>query len=81
MTDASPLVTSDEAFVAQCEADYTIAEITALAHVAPGATTPNHVLAVVELLHTHLEPNPLIGLDPKNGGYPRRTDLGTRGGC
>ena len=80
MTDASPPVTSDDAFVAQCEADYIIAEITALAHVAPGATAPTHMLAVVELLHTHLEPNPLIGLASKNGGYPRRTDLGNRGG-
>lgn len=49
MTDSSPPVTADEAFVAQCEAEYTVAEITALAHVAPGATLPTHVLAVVEL--------------------------------
>lgn len=80
MTEASPLITCQEAFVAQCEADYTKAEITALAHIAPGATAPTHLLAVVELLHTQLEPNPLIGLDPKSGGYPRRTNLGTRGG-
>jgi len=80
MTDSSPNVRSDEAFVAQCEADYSIAEITALAHVAPGETVPTHMLAVVELLHKHLEPNPLIGLDPQSGGYPRRTNLGSRGG-
>ncbi|MCU0682664.1 MAG: VPA1262 family N-terminal domain-containing protein [Polyangiaceae bacterium] len=80
MTEAYLPVTCDEAFVAQCEADYTKAEITTLAHVAPGAKAPTHVLGVVELLHTHLEPNPLIGLASENGGYPRRTDLGTRGG-
>ncbi|WP_437598556.1 VPA1262 family N-terminal domain-containing protein [Sorangium sp. So ce590] len=80
MTDSSPAVASDDAFVAQCEVDYSIAEITALAHVAPGATVPAHMLAVVELLHKHLEPNPLIGLAPNRGGYPRRVDLGARGG-
>lgn len=80
MTDSSSAITPDDAFVAQCEADYSIAEITALAHIAPGATAPTHLLAVVELLHTHLEPNPLIGLAPRSGGYPRRTDLGSRGG-
>lgn len=80
MTDSFPAITSDNTFIAQCEADYTKAEITALAHVAPGAIGPTHMLAVVELLHTHLEPNPLIGLDPESGGYPRRTDLGTLGG-
>ncbi|MCL2726078.1 MAG: phospholipase D family protein [Polyangiaceae bacterium] len=80
MTAASSPNTTDEAFVAQCEADYTIAEITAVAHVTHGATAPTHVLAVVELLHEHLEPNPLIGLAPKSNGYPRGTDLGTRGG-
>jgi len=80
MTSSSLPVTSDEAFIAQCEADYTIAEITALAHVAPQATVPTHVLAVVELLHRHLEPNPLIGLGPKSGGYPRSGDLGARAG-
>ncbi|MCL2778717.1 MAG: phospholipase D family protein [Polyangiaceae bacterium] len=77
---SSPNTTDDEAFVVQCEADYTIAEITAVAHVAPRATAPTHVLAVVELLHKHLEPNPLISLAPKSGGYPRGIDLGTRGG-
>src|SRR5436853_7182643 len=80
MTDSSPPVTSDEAFLAKCEGDYTVAEITALAHVKPGATAPTHVLAVVELLHKHLEPNPLIGLTPNSGGYPRQIDLGARGG-
>ncbi|HSQ41395.1 MAG TPA: VPA1262 family N-terminal domain-containing protein, partial [Fibrobacteraceae bacterium] len=70
----------DDEFVAQCEADYTMAEITAIAHIAPGTKTPTHVLAVVELLHSHLEPNPLIGLSPKDGGYPRRIDLGKRAG-
>lgn len=71
----------DDAFIAQCEADYTLAEITAIAHVAPGKSSPpTHVLAVVELLHKHLEPNPLIGLPPESDGYPRRIDLGARGG-
>ncbi|MBI3207052.1 MAG: hypothetical protein HYZ29_36275 [Myxococcales bacterium] len=71
----------DDAFIAQCETDYTLAEITALAHVAPGKSSPpTHVLAVVELLHKHLEPNPLIGLPPESDGYPRRIDLGARGG-
>lgn len=80
MNDSSPPATPDEDFVAQCKADYTVAEITALAHLAPRAAAPTHVLAVVELLHEHLESNPLIGLDQKCGGYPRRTDLGSRGG-
>lgn len=80
MTDATPLVSCEESFFAQCEADYTKAEITALAHITPGAKDPAHVLAVVELLHPHLEPNPLIGLDPESGGYPRRINLGIRGG-
>lgn len=71
----------DDAFIAQCEADYTLAEITAIGHVAPGKSSPpTHVLAVVELLHKHLEPNPLIGLPPESDGYPRRIDLGARGG-
>ncbi len=39
MTDLASPDTTDEEFVAQCEADYTIAEITSLAHVAPGATS------------------------------------------
>lgn len=80
MTDASPPRLDDETFVAQCEADYATAEITAVAHLSQGATGPTHMLAVVELLHRHLEPNPLIGVGPKNGGYPRSSDLSTRGG-
>jgi hypothetical protein len=32
MTDSSPPITPDETLVAQCEADYVIAEVTALAH-------------------------------------------------
>lgn len=80
MTSAFSAVTPDDVFVAQCEADYSIAEITTLAHIAPGAKAPTHLFAVVELLHMHLEGNPLIGLGPKSGGYPRRTDLGTRAG-
>lgn len=72
---------TDEAFVAQCEADYTIAEITGVAHIAPGkGSTPTLLLAVVELLHGHLEPNPLVDLDTDHGGYPRRTNLGSRAG-
>jgi hypothetical protein len=79
--DLSAPVTLEHAFIAQCEADYTLAEITAIAHVAPGQSSPpTHMLAVVELLHKHLEPNPLIGLAPERGGYPRRIDLGARGG-
>jgi hypothetical protein len=81
MTDGSPLPTSDEAFVAQCEADYTIAEITGLAHFAGGkSSTPTLLLAVVELLHGHLEPNPLVGIAPERGGYPRRANLGAGAG-
>lgn len=73
--------TFEDAFIAQCEADYTLAEITAIAHVPPGRSSPpTHVLAVVELLHKHLEPNPLIGLPPERDGYPRRIDLGARCG-
>lgn len=65
--------TLEDAFIAQCEADCTLAEITAIVHVAPGKSSPpTHVLAVVELLHKHLEPNPLIGLPPESDGYPRR---------
>ncbi len=79
MADSSPAMT-DDTFIAQCEADYERAEITTLAHLAPGSSAPTHVFAVVELLHKHLEPNPLIGLAPERGGYPRRTDLGSRGG-
>ena len=77
--DLSAPGTLEDAFIAQCEADYTLAEITAIAHVGPGKS-PTHVLAVVELLHKHLEPNPLIGLPPESDGYPRRIDLGARGG-
>ncbi|MFA0925623.1 VPA1262 family N-terminal domain-containing protein [Pseudomonas syringae pv. tagetis] len=80
MTTSSHNVTHDDAFIVQCEADYSVAEITALAHMAPGEGMPTHLLAVVELLHAHLEPNPIIGLDPKSGGYPRRVDLGARAG-
>jgi hypothetical protein len=69
-----------DAFVAQCEADYNIAEITSVAHLAPGASKPTHLLAVVELLHEGLEPNPLIGSDPNSGGYPRRFDISSRAG-
>lgn len=76
-----PSAAEDDAFIAQCDADYTLAEITSIAHVAPGKSSlPTHVLAVVELLHKHLEPNPLIGLPPESDGYPRRVDLGARGG-
>lgn len=79
--DLPSAATLQDAFIVQCEGDYTLAEITAIAHVAPGnASPPTHVLAVVELLHKHLEPNPLIGLAPESGGYPRRIDLGARGG-
>jgi len=47
-----PSVSVDDVFIAQCEADYTLAEITAIAHVAPNKSSPpTHVLAVVELLH------------------------------
>ncbi len=68
-------------FITQCEADYTLAEITAIAHVLPGTSSPpTHVLSVVELLLKHLEPNPLIGLPPERDGYPRRIDLGARAG-
>ncbi len=71
----------EDVFIAHCEADYTLAEITALAHVAPGKSSqPTHLLAVVELLHEHLERNPLVGLAPERDGYPRRIDLGARGG-
>ena len=81
MTGAPPPVKGDEAFIAQCEADYTIAEITGLAHLAPGRrSTPTLLLAVVELLHAHLEPNPLVGLAPERGGYPRRANLGAGAG-
>lgn len=80
MTEPSPVITSEDAFVTQCEADYSIAEITTLAHLAPEAKAPTHLLAVVELLHKQLEPNPLVGLPPQRGGYPRRLDLGARGG-
>jgi hypothetical protein len=79
MNNLSPPATLHETFVTQCKADYVIAEITALAHVAPGIKKPTLVLAVVELLHKHLERNPLVGLGPPDG-YPRRTDLGSRGG-
>ena len=73
--------TREDALIAQCEADYTLAEITAIAHVLPGTSSPpTHVLSVVELLHKHLEPNPLIGLPPERDGYPRRIDLGARAG-
>ena len=79
MADLSP-ATADDTFIAQCEADYERAEITTLAHQAPDSSVPTHVFAVVELIHEHMEPNPLIGLAPERGGYPRRTDLGKRGG-
>lgn len=36
MIDAPALLARDDAFVAQCEADYRKVEITAFAHVAPG---------------------------------------------
>ncbi len=79
--DLSSPETPEDVFVAQCSVDYTLAEITTVAHLAPGRSSPpTHVLAVVELLHKHLEPNPLIGLPPASGGYPRRIDLGARGG-
>lgn len=79
--DLSAPGTLEDAFIAQCEADYTRAEITAIAHVAPGKSVPpTHVLAVVELLHKHLEQNPLIGVPPERDGYPRRIDIGARGG-
>ncbi|MBL8918113.1 MAG: hypothetical protein JNJ54_04560 [Myxococcaceae bacterium] len=71
---------TDEAFTAQCDADYVSAEITAIAHLGSEAGTLTHLLAVVELLHGELEANPLIGLGPKAGGYPRSVDLGKRGG-
>ena len=82
MTSLSPpalYTPTDEAFVAQCESDYTIAEITALAHVDPDTNNLTHLLSVVELIHQHLEENPLIGLPPPHG-YPRRTNIGRRGG-
>jgi hypothetical protein len=69
----------DAEFIEQCEADYICAEITTIAHVSSKTAPPTHLLAVVELLHRHLEANPLIGLSPPIG-YPRRTSLGPRGG-
>ena len=79
--DSSSPGVLDDALIAQCAADYIVAEITAIAHVAHGKLSPpTHLLAVVELLHKHLERNPLIGLAPDSGGYPRRCDLGRRGG-
>lgn len=80
MTGSSTDIAPEDAFLAQCEADYSIAEITSVAHVAPGALAPTHLLAVVELLHKDLESNPLIGREPNSGGYPRRIDLGARAG-
>jgi len=68
-----------EAFVVQCETDYVRTEITAVAHVATGANSPTHLLAVAELHHKYIESNPLIGLGPPKG-YPRRISLGKRGG-
>jgi hypothetical protein len=68
-----------EEFIKQCEKDYCIAEITAVAHRYPQPYQWTHLLAVVELLHSDLEPNPLIGLHPPDG-YPRRCNLGRRAG-
>ena len=65
-------------FVAQCEADYEQAEITAIGH-SDSARGVTLLLAVVELLHAELEANPLIGVGPPIG-YPRRRSLGDRGG-
>jgi hypothetical protein len=72
--------TAEAAFIRQCEEDYGIAEVTAAAHVPPGRKTFTNILTVVELLHRELEPNPLLGLPPERGGYPRRLNLGRRAG-
>jgi len=70
-----------DAFVKQCEADYRIAEITTVAHLPSDKTKPpTHLLAVVELLHKHLEANPLVGLGPEADGYPRWRNLSAQGG-
>jgi hypothetical protein len=55
MTVSSRL--DDKAFVAQCDANHDVAEITSLTHQESGAMAPTHVLAVTQLLHKHVERN------------------------
>lgn len=76
----STQVAKHSAFIRQCQADYKSAEITAVAHTAPGTKSFTNLLAVVELLHPGLEQNPLLSVSPKYGGYPRSVDLGKRAG-
>lgn len=75
-----PEATAQGAFISQCQLDYQLAEITAVAHTAPNTKKFTNLLAVVELLHQGLEPNPLAGPPPKQGGYPRSAALSPRAG-
>ncbi|MCC6336081.1 MAG: hypothetical protein IT380_19095 [Myxococcales bacterium] len=74
-SEPMPPASSDASFVAQCVADYTCAEITAIGHSDPEKKL-TVLLAVVELLHPELEANPMVGTKY----YARRQQLSDRAG-
>jgi hypothetical protein len=80
-TSSPPSTTpADESFILQCEADYTIAEVTTVAYQPSSNKSFTHLLGIVELLPKGIEANPNIGRPPDKDGYPRRLKISDRAG-